>query len=450
MTRHDILLWFLLLLCYALQLPAQVFPGKNWQQYEDPADAGLDLKKLDSLQNYFEKQGGTVFLVVIKGKVAISWGPPNRRFRQASTRKSYMNGIYGRYAEKIDLNKNLAQIGITERITLTEQEQKASIKDLMMTSSGIYLPSAYSLNQDQLPERGSAAPGEKWFYNNWDFNVLCTIFEKEVGKNPFEVFHREIAQPLGMEDFRMQDTHYYYEKDKSEHPAYLFKLSARDMARYGWLYLHRGKWKDQQILSSEWVEQSTRTQVKQLGPGFENRGGYGLLWWIGNPIKGHDHFSAAGAGGQRIIVFPEDDMVVVHLTNTYHRRNVSQNTINEMLALLLGAKSDEAKPNPRTKDLEVDELPQSTTAFEGWQLEEWAGDYNLDGLGPAKVFAENGQLFAELGIGTFSLLLQKDGRTILEDVLVEVDFQKAADQQKGKGTFELDDQKEVTRVVFYY
>ena len=111
--------------------------------------------------------------------------------------------------------------------------------------------------KERRPVRGAYRPGEHWFYNNWDFNALVTIFNKANGRDFFDVFASRIAVPLGMEQFRLQDTRYYYEKDKSLHPAYLFRMSALDLARVGLLYLRKGKFGNQQIVSESWVDRST-------------------------------------------------------------------------------------------------------------------------------------------------------------------------------------------------
>lgn len=54
---------------------------------------------------------------------------------------------------------------------------------------------------DRKPARGSFGPGEEFYYNNWDFNVLGTIFETETGIALGVAFNQWIAQPLGMQDF---------------------------------------------------------------------------------------------------------------------------------------------------------------------------------------------------------------------------------------------------------
>ncbi len=85
--------------------------------------------------------------------------------------------------------------------------------------------------------RGSHLPGTYFYYTNFDFNVLGTIFEQQVGHGIFEEFQERIAKPLGMEDYLPGRCFYQYELDKSMHPAYHMRMSARDLARYGQLYI---------------------------------------------------------------------------------------------------------------------------------------------------------------------------------------------------------------------
>ena len=84
-------------------------------------------------------------------------------------------------------------------------------------------------------------------------------------------------------------------------------MSTRDMARLGYLYLNNGTWDGEQIISSEWVTESSKPKWN-LGGGW----GYGYLWWL-NSI--HDYYSARGRYEQEIYVLPEQDIVVAITSN---------------------------------------------------------------------------------------------------------------------------------------
>lgn len=171
--------------CMSMIGQTTTFPGQQWQQYADVTEAGFAKAPLDSLQNLLQSSKTAALLVVHDGKVLFEYGDIDRRLPQTSIRKSYLNALFGKY--DIDVNKTLAALNIDDSTPLTNQEKQAKVIDLLAARSGIYLPAAYSPEsmEQRLPERGSHAPGTFWFYNNWDFNVLSTIFQKETGKDFF-------------------------------------------------------------------------------------------------------------------------------------------------------------------------------------------------------------------------------------------------------------------------
>jgi len=234
-------------------------PGEEWMQYADPADAGFDVKRLQAARTTWEELPSAAFMVVSDGAVVAAWGDVSRRFMCHSVRKSFMSALYGIYWDRgeIELNKTLADLGIDDHGEgLLETEKKARILDLLKARSGVFHPAAYAGRTDSRP-RGSEGPGRYFAYNNWDFNTLVTILEQETGEKVFEAFDEYFAEPLAMEDWRVSDGYYHYEQDKSIHPAYPFRLSARDAARFGLVFARDGLWGDERILSRDWVQRST-------------------------------------------------------------------------------------------------------------------------------------------------------------------------------------------------
>jgi CubicO group peptidase (beta-lactamase class C family) len=140
-----------------------------------------------------------------------------------------------------------------------KQTQEWSERDLLLSRSGVYHEAAGEIQPmiDARPERGSHVPGTFFYYNNWDFNVLGTIFEQITGKCIFNAFNEEIAKPIGMKDFSPADCTYVFERNRSKHPAYFFRMSTRDMARFGLLYQKLGRWEGKQIVTEAWIREST-------------------------------------------------------------------------------------------------------------------------------------------------------------------------------------------------
>ncbi|UCD81189.1 MAG: serine hydrolase, partial [Desulfobacterales bacterium] len=174
---------------------------------------------------------------------------------------------------------------------------------------------------------------------------LGTIFEQETGTKIFEEFDTRIAKPLQMEDFTINDCRYKTSEDYgdgliSKHRYYQFRMSTRDLARFGLLYLRNGRWRDQQIVPAEWVRESTSSHSQ-----IWLDGGYGYLWWTGSKeglianvnVRGHGYL-ASGAGVNKLIVLPYRKLVIVHRVDTFKelpRQLPSQ--IGRLLWLILDA-----------------------------------------------------------------------------------------------------------------
>lgn len=292
-----------------------VLPGEAqaqpWQR-ADPASAGWSVEELKVAQDYAATLSPTAVMVVQDGKVIASWGDVSRKVNVASVLKSLLSALYGIAVSesRIDLGSTLADLAIDDKPpALTGAEKRATLRDLLMARSGIYHQAAYETGdmRRNRPGRGSHAPGTFWFYNNWDFNALGTIYREQTGEDIFRSFAQRIAQPIGMQDFSARDGSYSLE-NLSIHPAYPFRLSARDAARFGQLYLDAGRWSGRQVIPASWVKASTTAYSAT------DRGsmGYGYLWWTLNPdVFGPGAALASGYGGQAIAIVPLKHLVVV-------------------------------------------------------------------------------------------------------------------------------------------
>jgi len=124
-------------------------------------------------------------MVLKDGEVVFEYGPTDKIMNGHSTRKSFLSLLYGIAIDQglIDLDMTLAELGIDENPPLTDQEKTATIRDLLMKRSGIYLPAAgeHDSQITMRPKRESYKPGEYYFNNNFDTNALGTIFTKVTG-----------------------------------------------------------------------------------------------------------------------------------------------------------------------------------------------------------------------------------------------------------------------------
>jgi len=294
--------------CLCLVTPVSAEPAAHWAPVEPSAWTAAVSK---AVQAYGEIQKSTVVMVVHDDRVIVSWGDVKARVNVRSVRKSLLSTLYGiAVAEKkIDLASTLAQLGIDDKPpALTGAEKRATVGDLLMARSGIYHAAAYETSdmRQKRPARGGHAAGTFWYYNNWDFNTLGTIYRQATHEDIFQSFADRIATPIGMEDFSAQNGRYVTEASSS-HPAYVFSMSARDLARFGLLLINDGRWNGRQIVPADWIRQSTSTYSQT------DRGhlGYAYLWWTLPPnVCGPGAFLASGFGGQFVAICPFNRLVV--------------------------------------------------------------------------------------------------------------------------------------------
>jgi CubicO group peptidase (beta-lactamase class C family) len=190
------------------------------------------------------------------------------------------------------------------------------------------------------PPRGSAGPGTTWCYNNWDFNALGTIFRNLTGADIHVDFAERIGAPRGTEDFRPAIDGEYVALRESTHPAYPFRMSARDLARFGELFLRKGRAAERQVIPAHWVAMST-LPYSSAG----TSGAYGYMWWVErsgilfqNAIAPPGAYAALGAGGHCVAVIPTLDSVIVHRVDTDEPgRFVSDGKRGRLLRLILAA-----------------------------------------------------------------------------------------------------------------
>jgi CubicO group peptidase (beta-lactamase class C family) len=291
---------------------AAVFPGENWDSAYDAAE-GWSEERLRQAWQRAQRGSYAAGMLVYRGRVIGRFGDLSKPYEASSIRKNLLNVLVGQLVAKnrLSLSSSLGDLGIEEQPPLNETERSATLRDLLMSRSGIYRPSAYTPpgTESRRPKLGQHKPGQHFWYNNWDFNVLGTIVERVGGKSVFELFQESVAQPIGIQDYSVHDMR-YVKDERSLHPAYVFKLSTRDRARLGLLYLRNGCWAGRQIVPADWVQVSTAPLTNR-----QDELDYGYLWWSQDPIESQGLteriFMARGFPNQYITCFPELDAVLV-------------------------------------------------------------------------------------------------------------------------------------------
>lgn len=146
-------------------------------------------------------------------------------------------------------------------------------------------------------------PGKKFIYQSGSTQLLSLALTAATGETISDLVRRYFWNPLGAQtdaNWRLDSA------EKGVEKSYCcFNSNARDYARFAALFKNGGVWNGEQLIDPNYVE-------KSITPQFENGEDYGYGWWLGTHI-GKRYYSMRGHNGQYVIVFPEDDVIVVRL-----------------------------------------------------------------------------------------------------------------------------------------
>jgi CubicO group peptidase (beta-lactamase class C family) len=282
-----------------------------------------------TLDDALSRHGITHCRVLVHDEVVYTAGPQDEPLPIHSIRKSIISALFGQLIGDglVRLDTTLAELGVEDSPQLTPMEKSATLEHVLTSSSGVYLPLEFEASYDVFtntpaswPDRESSAPGTRFHYSNWNFNVLGDIYQRVRGTALFVAVDRLLAQPLGFRDWDpLAYGRLHYRSDPlgatPRYPNYAIAMSPRDLAKFGQLYCGGGTWQGQQIVSSEWVSRSTQPMMATGLP--DPFGYYGYLWWARGEVTSsplpQGSFSAVGIGGQVLSVIPSHGLVIVAL-----------------------------------------------------------------------------------------------------------------------------------------
>jgi CubicO group peptidase (beta-lactamase class C family) len=155
--------------------------------------------------------------------------------------------------------------------------------------------------------------GEKYEYSSGGMNLLTGVIQKSTKKYLPLFLYEEVLLPLGVQKFQMRTS--------PKGRAYLpgdFYLRPIDFTKFGMLVLNDGKWKNEQIITSDWINISTQPYIKGSWP---SESDYGYLWRLLERNVGGKKMQtieAWGNGGQFLIIIPEVDMTITFTGGNYN------------------------------------------------------------------------------------------------------------------------------------
>jgi len=377
-----LLLFLLTLYYFEVYAQQDYFPGTDWQ-IKKPEEMNMDRKLLDSaihvamisenkadrdlrianMKSYsnepdykiigpMKSRGGPAGLVIKNGYIVGQWGDINRVDMTFSVTKSYLSTIAG-----LALDNGLIK-NVTDKVSdyvwdgsFSGEHNSRITWEHLLTQSSDWSGTLFGLDDwaDRPPKEGGldewknrklVEPGTVFEYNDVRVNLLSYSL-LQVWRKPLPIVLKEkIMDPIGA-----SVTWRWYGYDNSyvnmdglmiqsvsgggHHGGGIF-INTLDQARFGLLFLRKGKWKNQQLISEKWIHAVQQPSVPKKN--------YGYLWWTNadNGWKGvpANVYYAAGFGGNYIIVDDDHDLVIV-------ARWMDENKVGDVMNLII--KSVQAK-----------------------------------------------------------------------------------------------------------
>ncbi len=300
------------------------WPSPEWPSAA-PAAAGLDAAGLEKARDYALSAGGSG-MIVRHGKAVMRWGDQRQRYDIKSATKSFGATMLGiaRKDGKVELDAPARRyhptLGVPpETNAATGWLGEITILHLVTQTAGFEKPGGY--------EKLVFKPGTRWHYSdggpNWLAECLTLIYRRDLEDVMFE----RVFTPLGItrDDLKWRSNQ-YRERDIEGIPRREFgagiHANVGALSRLGYLYLHEGRWKEEQILEKEFVRTASRPVVPVVGLAewaSDTHGNasdhYSFLWWnnADGALEGvpRDAYWAWGLYDSLIVVIPSLDLVVV-------------------------------------------------------------------------------------------------------------------------------------------
>jgi len=327
----------------ATAIGQMTFPGQQWQE-ATPASQGIDSEKLIAAVEYLSKHSGpdgVKELVIIRNGYVIWKGSDIDKMHGVwSLTKSFTSTVLGLLIDdgKASLN-TLAKYHVP---SLAATYATVTLRHFTTMTSGYYAVGdeprgGYRHGPSPTPfEPASkplfAAPGSQYAYWDSAMNQFANVLTRIAGQPIEELFKRRIADPIAMDrsqwdwgDFGKIEG-LVVNGGSGNHNQHI-RISARELARFGHLFLNRGNWNGKQLVSESWVDTATKPHVSASLPlarlsGADGRGVYGYNWWANGvrpngkrkwPGAPHGTYSASGYNNNDMFIIPEWNMVIVRL-----------------------------------------------------------------------------------------------------------------------------------------
>ena len=285
-----------------------------------------------SSASYLAETDTSALLVIHRGKILYEsyWltGGESVHWMSFSVGKSFLSSLIGIAIEEAQIKS------VADPITAYVPELKdsayagVSIKDILQMSSGARWNEDYSDPNSDIMRFGKVwasgdslnnftaslvrehPPGTVNYYNSIDTQALAMLLVSATGLTLSEYIEQKLWLPLGMEN----NGYWVTDDEGMEMAAGGLQMTARDYAKFGQLYLQKGRWRGKQVVPADWVQDSITPDAPHLlaeaHPEYPLS--YGYQWWV---LPGEQReFAALGIYNQVIYINPAQQLVIVKLS----------------------------------------------------------------------------------------------------------------------------------------
>lgn len=300
------------------------------QETKVPRDFSTQVETFGALLGPMPKERGETNGIILRhGYIVAEWGDTGRVDPTYSVAKSFLSTLLGLAIERRlirSVNDTVKQYindggydsARNAKVTWEEHAQQTSEWEGVMFGKTSDFLGEEQFGKGRRAPRELREPGTYWEYNDVRINRFSLSLLRVWDKPLPQVLREEIMNPIGAsQSWRYQG---YFNSDVLINGKKMWSVSGgtrwggglwintRDEARFGYLFLRRGRWNNRQIISEQWVRQATTPS--RIKPD------YGYLWWLNTdrkqwPSAPATSYAALGYGNNTIWIDPEHDLVVV-------------------------------------------------------------------------------------------------------------------------------------------
>lgn len=306
----------------------------QWEKAE-PEEFGINSNELNKeLEKLKTSEFIQNFLIVKNGKLVVeeyfNGANANSAFNIKSCTKSFLSALVGISIDKGHIksvdDKILDYFPEYKNQIKDSNYFKITIKDLLTMQEGLDVKpmtfKSFTIKEALFESRFNKEKYKHFEYSSPSTEILSALVTKVSGMSLYDLADKELCKPTGIHIRSWPKS-----SDGVNIGGADSYLTARDMARFGYLYLQNGNIDGKQIISERWIKEST-VPYDSLYSQYScvEQTGYGYLWRIGKQ-SGYSFYSASGVGGQAIVIIPDLKLVMVF---THFWRNGEEWQKNEM------------------------------------------------------------------------------------------------------------------------